>query len=107
MFCVVLLRKSTEPVDVLINPSKTDLGKMSKRILDRILPGIRKGIRLKQWRNTDAVIGWFRGLGNRRRTKFLQLDIEAYYPSITFGLLIICLALYIVVVATTACHIGR
>ena len=44
----------------LINPSKTDLGVMSKKILDRVTPGLRDYIRLVQWRNTDAVVDWFK-----------------------------------------------
>ena len=61
---------------------------MSKVILDRILPKLRDKIRLVQWRNTDSVIDWFRKLENKSNTKFIQLDIDKYYPSITFGLLI-------------------
>ena len=49
----------TKPMVRLINPSKTDLGRISKAILDRVLPRLRNLIRLEQWRNTDKVIDWF------------------------------------------------
>ena len=60
---------------------------MSKNILDRITPGLRNFDNLAQWRNTEKVIDWFRDLPNKRNTKFLQIDIVSYYPSITYGLL--------------------
>ena len=60
---------------------------MSKNILDRITPGLRRVSKLEQWRNTECVIDWFKGLPNKKITKFLQIDIVSYYPSITFGLL--------------------
>ena len=77
----------TRPSVRLIVPSKSDLGIMSKVILDRILPKLREKIRLVQWRNTDSVVDWFRRLGNKANTKFIQFDIDRYYPSITYGLL--------------------
>ena len=66
----------------LFNPSQSDIGRISKKILDRILPGLRGGIRLEQWGNTDRVIEWFNALDNKRNTKFIQLDITSYYTSI-------------------------
>ena len=76
-----------KPTVRLINPSKTDLGKTSKNILDRILPKLKSQIRLKQWRNTDNVKNWFKAIEDKNSTNFIQLDIVSYYPSITFGLL--------------------
>ena len=60
---------------------------MSKKILDRITPGLRTFAKLEQWRNTESVIDWYKGLPNKRNTKFLQIDIVSYYPSISYGLL--------------------
>ena len=44
-------------------------------------------MKLMQWQNTDAVIEWFKGLSNKKKKSFIQLDIESFYPSITPELL--------------------
>ena len=44
----------------LINPAKSNLGKVSKTILDRINNNIRIQTRSNQWRNTDDTIEWFK-----------------------------------------------
>ena len=66
----------------LINPAKTDLGKISKQILERINKVVRDTSQLNQWKNTNEVITWF----NKERTekcKFLQFDVVSFYPSIS------------------------
>ena len=49
----------------LINPAKTDLGKISKQILERINKVVRDTSQLNQWKNTNEVITWF----NKERTE--------------------------------------
>ena len=40
--------------------------------------------KLKQWKNTRSVIGWFKNLSNpNNKLTFLEFDIVDYYPSIT------------------------
>ena len=39
----------------LINPAKTDIQKVSKRLLDEINQEVRYGTNLHQWKNTQAV----------------------------------------------------
>ena len=37
-----------------------------------------------QWKNTSAVIGWFKNLSNpNKKLTFIEFDIVDYYPSIT------------------------
>ena len=74
---------SRKPTVRLFHPSKSDIGRISKKILDRIIPGLRNYIRLEQWQNTDRVIEWFREIENKKNTKFIQIDITSYYPSIS------------------------
>ena len=38
---------------------------------------------LRQWRNTDSVIDWFVNLDRKKKLKFIQFDIESFYPSIS------------------------
>lgn len=67
----------------LINPSKSDLGVMSKYILDKILKTIKsKKSYLNQCISTDEALEWFNQLPNRY-TGIFTFDIESYYPSIT------------------------
>ena len=70
----------------LINPANTEIGKMSKKILDRIIPNIRKKLELTQWINSQEVIDWFM-VADKKNKKFVKMDIDSFYPSISFELL--------------------
>lgn len=67
----------------LINPAKSEIGKISKSHLDRINRTIRSNTNLCQWRNTSAVIEWFNALPQKRNSKFIKFDVVEFYPSIT------------------------
>lgn len=71
----------------LINPAKSNLGKVSKFTLDRINNEIRTQTSHNQWRNSDDTIAWFNALNNKSRHTFLSFDIVDFYPSITEHLL--------------------
>ena len=71
----------------LINPAKTEIGKISKTILQRINAEIREKTGLKQWRNTQTAVDWFESLENKENLRFAQCDIVDFYPSITKKLL--------------------
>ena len=72
----------------LINPSKTEMGRVSKTILQRIVQEVRASTGLNQWRNTQEALTWFNGLGDTSNAKFIQADVEAFYPSISKELLL-------------------
>ena len=55
----------------LINPSKTDIGKISKQILDRVSNTILVKNKVNQWKNTYSVIEWYRNI----KRKFIYLFI--------------------------------
>ena len=67
----------------LINPSKSDIGKISKRILDSINKTIIEKTTCKHWKNTSSVIDWFSKISNKNECTFIQFDIENFYPSIS------------------------
>ena len=46
----------------LIDPSKTDIGKISKAILDKINIQLLSSIKVNQWKNSDSVINWFKNI---------------------------------------------
>ena len=71
----------------LINPAKSNLGKVSKSIIDRINSDIRNLTLSNQWRNSDDTISWFKSLQNKNRLTFLSFDVVDFYPSISEQLL--------------------
>ena len=74
----------------LINPVKSEIGKISKQYLDNINYAIRqkkKKKRLNQWTNTARVISWFKkSTSNKKNCKFLKFDIKNFYPSFSENL---------------------
>ena len=71
----------------LINPAKPEMGKISKIILDGMVNTLREKTRINLWRNTAAVIDWFRIIEGKEDLTFLCFDIVDFYPSITEDLL--------------------
>ena len=51
----------------LINPSKSDIGKISKSLLDTINENILKQTNVNQWKNTLQVITWFKNIKAKER----------------------------------------
>ena len=65
----------TNPSYQLINPTKSEIGRISKHILNNINTQLKDKLQLNQWKNTKAV--------NKNNTAFIQFDITDYHPSIT------------------------
>lgn len=76
----------------LINPTKTELGRVSKIMLDSINAEIRRQISVNQWMNTTSVLEWFNNLHDKKNLSFLVFDIVEFYPSISEELLTRCLS---------------
>ena len=71
----------------LINPTKPEIGRISKKILENVISVLKKKSKLMQWKNTDEVLIWFKQLKNKPRKSFILFDICNFYPSITPQLL--------------------
>ena len=71
----------------LINPAKSEIGLISKIILDKINAKVRQSQKLNQWKNTTDVLHWFKNLRDKSKSKFIKFDIVEFYPSITKQLL--------------------
>ena len=71
----------------LINPSKSDMGKVSKHILQRIVKTVKSRTGAKLWQDSKETITWFKQLKNKDKLTFLQFDIVSYYPTINEKLL--------------------
>lgn len=78
---------SNNPKCRLINPAKTDLGKVSKHLLDRMVSQIRSITGVNHWKNTAEVLSWFSDITSKQNSRFIQFDIAEFYPSITSELL--------------------
>ena len=75
------------PTCRLINPAKSEMGLISKQILERANIKIRNDLCVNQWRNTSAVIKWFEDIQDKKQFTFTVFDIEEFYPSISDELL--------------------
>lgn len=71
----------------LICSTKSDLGIISKSIINRIIPCIKINIDLPLWTSTGKVITWFYSLNKEKKTNFIQFDMSNYYPSFKSDLL--------------------
>ena len=47
---------ANNPTCRLINPAKSEIGKISKQLLDRINTALVSKLKLNQWKNTKAVL---------------------------------------------------
>ena len=75
------------PTCRLINPTKSELGKVSKQILDKINKAIIDKTNVHQWKNTRATLDWFINIPNKEQHSFIAFDIVNFYPSISHKLL--------------------
>lgn len=71
----------------LLNPSKSSIGALSKKFLDKINSKLRTKTGLNQWKSTNDVLKWFEAIPDKQDKKFLKYDIINFYPDITFELL--------------------
>ena len=71
----------------LINPSKPEVGVISKHILDEINTSIISSSKINQWKNTSSVLKWFNCLENKNSLSFISFNVCEFYPSITEKLL--------------------
>ena len=71
----------------LSNPARTEIGWVSKYILDRINKDIWSKCNLNQWKNTKDVINWFSQLRQKTIFQFFTFDIIDFSPSISEELL--------------------
>ena len=78
---------TNRPRTRLINPSKNEIGKISKHILDQINTELVSKLSVNEQKNTISVIKWFKNINSKRLYKFLELDIKDFYPSIQETLL--------------------
>ena len=69
---------TNHPTRRLINPSKNEIGRISKHILDQINSKLVSKLSVNEWKNTISVIKCFKNINNKRLYKFLQFDIKGF-----------------------------
>ena len=58
-----------------INSSKSELGKVSKAMSEKVNTILVDFLKVNQWIDTDMVINWFNAIKNKSQCCFIQLDI--------------------------------
>ena len=66
----------------LLNPSKSNVGKISKKILDWINTDLRQKTGFNQWKSTNDCLDWFNALKDKDHFRCTKLDIQSFYPEI-------------------------
>ena len=61
----------------LINPSKTELGKISKNIIQNIVTNVREANHSNLWRNSLDTIEWFRGIKKKTKVKLALYNLTS------------------------------
>ena len=56
----------------LINPSKSDIGKISKSLFDTIKENILKQTNVNQLKNTSQIINWFKNIKSQKNFIFCE-----------------------------------
>ena len=77
----------SNPTCRLINPTKSEIGIISKQILDNINKEIIKATEINLWRSTSNVIDWFKAIPSKSQHAFITFDVCDFYPSISEQLL--------------------
>ena len=67
----------------LINPAKTQIGRVSKIIVPEICDSHSLALNINQWRSTENCIKLFEEYEKNDRCPFIKYDIKDFYPSIT------------------------
>lgn len=75
----------------LINPTKQEIGKISKQLLEKIICQVKEKTNTNLWQNTNSVLQWFDNIKDKRNHSFILFDVVEFYPSITQELLVAAL----------------
>ena len=71
----------------LINSAKSNLGIVSKKILEKIIMQTHEDSGHNLWRSSSDVLKWFEDLSQSPKSRFSKFDVQEFYPSITSTLL--------------------
>ena len=63
----------------LINPAKSEIGIVSKHVLEKVVSVLCDKADIRLWKNSAAVIDWFKGIGRKSDCTFVCFDIIDFY----------------------------
>ena len=66
-----------------INPRKSQIGLISKQILDKINRKILEATKINQWKNSNVVIEWLNNIETRNNSTFITFDVDLF--DVTMG----------------------
>ena len=66
-----------------IIPVKNEIGRISKVILENINKELQNKLPLQHWKNTTAVIDWFKKMENKTKYKFMVFDKKDFQAFIS------------------------
>ena len=72
----------------LLTPAKTNIGVISKSILDRVNGVVKEFLEVNLWKSTKEALSWFNGVEEKENYCWIKFDIESYFPSISKDLLL-------------------
>ena len=70
----------------LINSSKSDIGRISEKILDKVNLRVIHETKVNQWKNKNTFIARFKCLPDKGYLSFVNFDVEGFYPSVSLNL---------------------
>ena len=65
-----------------ISPTKNELVKISKKVIEQINQEILKKTDDNQWKNTSNIINWFNNIEIKKDCSFIEFCIKEFYLSI-------------------------
>ena len=77
---------NTKPSIRLINPAISQVGKISKKILEKANKIIREKTGSMQWTSSSQPVEWFKNINDKQKCRFIKYDVDAFYPSISVEL---------------------
>ena len=77
------LGRVNKPTCRLINPTKPELGKFSKKIIENINKQLIEKLKVNQWKSTKNVTDWFKKIDNKKDRTFIQFDIKEFHRAIS------------------------
>ena len=65
---------------LLIYPSKSDIGKISKHVLNKVNQKLLSVTEVNKWKDSLSVIEWFKNIRNKVIHHFLYLALKTFTP---------------------------
>ena len=70
----------------LLNPSKINIGKISKVLLDQIMSAVLSSTKIDQWKTTSSVIKLLEKITHEQISSLICFDADHFYPFISSNL---------------------